>query len=106
MSEPAVRGDGARFSGDGSGELARLRQHIMQTRAELGATVEALAARADPHAWLRGAATQAKIRVRQSLSRAAGRPLPWLVLLGVSAGMVAILVRNRNRNRDGYRRVR
>jgi hypothetical protein len=82
-------------SGDGSGEITRLREHIMQTRAELGATVEALAARTDVRARVRETAEEAKIRVRQSAQDAARRPVPWMVLLAAAAAVAAFVVLKR-----------
>jgi hypothetical protein len=85
-------------SGDGSGEITRLREHIMQTRAELGATVEALAARADVRARVRETAEEAKTRVRQSAQDAVRSPVPWMVLLAAAAAVTALVVLKR-RNR-------
>jgi hypothetical protein len=82
-------------SGDGSGELTRLREHIMQTRAELGATVEELAARADVRARVIQSAEEAKTRVRQSAQEAARSPVPWLVLVAAAAAVTAFVVLKR-----------
>lgn len=88
MSDDAV-------SGDGSGEITRLREHILQTRAELGATVEALAARADVRARVRETAEEAKTRVRQSAQEAVRSPVPWMVLLTAVAAVAAVVVLKR-----------
>jgi hypothetical protein len=82
-------------SGDGSGEVTRLRQDIVQTRAELGATVEALAARADVRARVRETAAEAKQRVRQSAQDAVRSPVPWVVLFAAAAAVAAFVVLKR-----------
>jgi hypothetical protein len=84
-------------AGDGSGELSRLRQDIVQTRAELGATVEALAARADVRARVRETAEEAKLRVRRSAQEAAHSPVPWAVLIAAAAFVVLKRTRRRSR---------
>lgn len=88
MSDSAV-------SGDGSGEVVRLRQDILQTRAELGATVEALAAKADVRARVRETAEEAKIRLRRSAREAVRSPVPWLVLFAAAAAVAAFVVLKR-----------
>ncbi|MBX6357325.1 MAG: DUF3618 domain-containing protein [Micromonosporaceae bacterium] len=80
------------MAGDGSGETARLREHILQTRAELGATVEELAARADVRTRLRHSAEEARTRVRQSAQEAVRSPVPWMVLLAAAATVAVIVV--------------
>lgn len=91
MSDPAI-------AGDGSGEITRLRQHILQTREELGATVEALAARTDVRARLRETAEEAKIRARRSAQEAARSPVPWAVLVAAAAVAAAyVVLRRRSR---------
>jgi uncharacterized protein DUF3618 len=82
-------------SGDGSGEITRLRQDILHTRAELGATVEALATRADVRARVRETAEEAKVRVRQSAQDAARSPVPWVLLLAAAAAVAAFVVLKR-----------
>jgi hypothetical protein len=82
-------------SGDGSGEITRLREDILHTRAELGATIEALAARADVRARARETAEQAKVRVRQSAQDAARSPVPWVVLLAAAGAVAAFVVLRR-----------
>jgi hypothetical protein len=119
--------------GDGSGEQStpdlvsqaaaqELRSEIAATRADLGDTVEALAAKTDVKARARhavgDAADQAKQKVAAASDRAARaagaltetaatakdqlpprmrRPLPWAVLgaAALLAGMVVVLVRRR-----------
>ncbi len=91
MSLPAI-------SGDGSGEITRLRQHILQTREELGATVEALAARADVRARLRETTEEAKLRVRRSARDAVRKPAVWVGLIAAAAAVAAIVaVKRRTR---------
>lgn len=50
---------------DGTGDLGPLRDEIRRTRAELGETVQALAARADVKARVKQSAAQTKGRVRE-----------------------------------------
>lgn len=64
-----------------------LRDEIAQTRAELGETVQALAARADVRARARASARRTANRVRS----ARGTPGWWLAL-GAGAALVATLV--------------
>lgn len=52
-------------------DMETLRQEIAQTRAELGETVQALAAKADVKARLQETADDAKARVREGLQNAA-----------------------------------
>jgi ElaB/YqjD/DUF883 family membrane-anchored ribosome-binding protein len=52
-------------------DVETLRQEIAQTRAELGETVQALAAKADVKARLQETADDAKARVREGLQNAA-----------------------------------
>lgn len=109
MTDGNARGDGK-----GRGDIEALRAEIRRTRAELSETAQALAARADVKARLRGSAVRSGRRVRQRVGRAAEgvagpvrgaasmvrrRPVPWTV---VSAGVVAavvvlVLVRGRHR---------
>lgn len=65
-----------------------LRDEIVHTRAELGHTLEALAARAD-----------VRTRARASATRAADRmwgfwrtPTPWLMLTSAAAAAAAVLL--------------
>jgi transposase-like protein len=58
-----------------------LRAEIVQTRAELGETIQQLAERAD-----------VKSRVQQSVRRAGRGPLPWFVLAAGAAAAVALLI--------------
>lgn len=100
--------------GNGSGDIEALRADIRRTRAELGETAQALAARVDVKTRLRDSATQSGQRVRQRVERAAGgvagpmreagsavrrRPVPWAVVTAgaVAAVVVLILIRGRHR---------
>lgn len=87
--------------------VAELRSDIAETRAELGDTVEALAAKADVKeraketvretaAVARESGQQAVDRVEESVRR---RPVSWgLVVTGVIAAVVAISVLTRRRS--------
>ncbi|MDG4788334.1 DUF3618 domain-containing protein [Micromonospora sp. WMMD1102] len=89
---------------NGSGDPEVLRAEIRQTRAELGATVQALAARADVKARLKESAVQTRDRVKQRAGQttatvrssvhdagsvALRHPVSWAV---VAAGALALAV--------------
>jgi ElaB/YqjD/DUF883 family membrane-anchored ribosome-binding protein len=100
-----------------------LRADIEHTRAELGETVQALAARVDVKARLQETADEARARVREGLQNAAGEartaaaeaperaqelasrtgravrrnPVPFVVVVGAAALIVLFLRRRRNR---------
>jgi ElaB/YqjD/DUF883 family membrane-anchored ribosome-binding protein len=80
MTGPDVPG-----TANGKAEVAALRESIEQTRAELGRTVEALAAKADVKARLRE-------RVRQSL-----RQRPWVAVAAATATLLVVFVIIRRR---------
>jgi ElaB/YqjD/DUF883 family membrane-anchored ribosome-binding protein len=88
-------------------DVETLRREIAQTRADLGETVQALAAKADVKARLQETADDAKARVREGLQNATaaapekaqalavrtgravrGNPVPFVV----AAGAVALVV--------------
>ena len=71
---------------------AALRDEIERTRAELGATVQALAARADVRARVRRSAAHRAVAVRDSVRDAGRRPAPWLVIGAAAAVIAAVLV--------------
>jgi ElaB/YqjD/DUF883 family membrane-anchored ribosome-binding protein len=93
-------------------DVNELREEIKQTRAELGETVEALAAKADVKARFQESKEEAKARVRERVSEAVDRmearlPEPaqeaaertvrvvrtnWRPLLAVAGAAVAVLV--------------
>jgi hypothetical protein len=78
-------------------DVAALRAEIAQTRADLGATVEALAAKADVKARAQEAVADAKLRVRSSaLStgsrvRDSMRDYPHFWAAGALAGAVVLV---------------
>jgi anti-sigma-K factor RskA len=82
-------------SSDGHGEVARLREDIIRTRAELGRTVEALAAKADVRARVQHTAEEAKLRVRESAQDAVRSPVPWAVLIAAAAAVAALVILKR-----------
>ncbi len=64
---------GKNGSGDGTPEVEALRGEIRQTRAELGETVQALAAKADVKARAKEQVEQTKQRVREQATQATER---------------------------------
>jgi hypothetical protein len=110
-SAPAAGGDAMTRSHQVNGKLdtEALREEIRRTRAELGQTVQALAARADVPARVRqsaadtaqrfrGSAAHGAAAVRDSVRDASRRPVPWAVL-GLAAAAVAALLVLRGRRR-------
>ncbi|MFE9693325.1 DUF3618 domain-containing protein [Micromonospora sp. NPDC005806] len=109
------------MTGNGTGDVAALREEIRRTRVELGETMELLAARADVKALLRQSAEQAKSRMREqaalTMARMRGRaaqkarlvraqsgavgrgPLPWAAVAvgAVATAVVLVIVRGRRR---------
>ncbi|MGI5215361.1 DUF3618 domain-containing protein [Plantactinospora sp. CA-290183] len=93
------------MSGDnGTGNPEALRAEIRQTRAELGETVQALAAKADVKARIKGSAAQTRERVLQRAGQttttvrstvhdagsvALRNPVPWAV---IAAGALALTI--------------
>lgn len=61
------------MTSNGTGDPDALREEIRRTRAELGETVEALAAKADVKARLKDSADQAKERLREQAAQARER---------------------------------
>jgi ElaB/YqjD/DUF883 family membrane-anchored ribosome-binding protein len=108
---------------DGTPSVEALRAEIRQTRAELGETVQALAARADVKARVKESAAQTAAHVRESAEQAveraresaeqaveraresmhsAGesarrRPIPWLAVATGAAVIVVFLIIRRRR---------
>jgi hypothetical protein len=97
---------------DGAPSVDALRDEIRQTRAELGETVQALAAKADVKArvkesaahtaaHVRETAGQAVVRARDSLAGAGEsarrRPVPWLAVAGGAAAIIVLLIIRRRR---------
>ncbi|ROO59436.1 uncharacterized protein DUF3618 [Micromonospora sp. Llam0] len=93
-------------SGNGTGDLDLLRAEIRQTRAELGQTVQALAAKTDVKNRLRLGADRARLRLRDSARQAAAtarRPdrrtvaVPALVVAGTVVTVVLVWLTRRGR---------
>jgi|HigsolmetaAR206D_1030411.scaffolds.fasta_scaffold02545_9 ElaB/YqjD/DUF883 family membrane-anchored ribosome-binding protein len=98
---------------NGSGNPEALRAEIRQTRAELSETVQALAARADVKARIKGSAAQTRDRMRRRAGRttasirgalhdagslALRHPVSWAVTAaGVLAVAALLVVRARRR---------
>ncbi|KAB1913388.1 DUF3618 domain-containing protein [Micromonospora sp. AMSO31t] len=113
------------MTGNGTGDVAALREEIRRTRVELGETMELLAARADVKALVRHSAEQAKVRVREqaalTVARVRGQaaekarlvraqayekggavgrnPVPWAAVAAgaVATAVVLLIVRGRRR---------
>jgi hypothetical protein len=100
-------------SGNGSGDAEALRAEIAQTRAALGDTVQALAAKADVKARVRESAAETRARVRQRAAQTTAQlreqathasaearraPVPWAAMAaGAVAAIVALVVLSRRR---------
>lgn len=87
---------------NGSGDLEMLREDIRQARADLGETVQALAAKADVKARMRASAVHTRERamaqVRGNLGQMRGNPMPMAaVLAGAAAAIIVLLVIQRRR---------
>ena len=98
---------------DGAANVDALRAEIQQTRAELGETVQALAAKADVKARVKESAAQTAAQVKESAGHAVGRartsltdagqsarrrPVPWLAAAGAATvAVVAFLIIRRRR---------
>jgi hypothetical protein len=76
-----------------------LREEIIQTRADLGQTIQQLAERADVKSRVRASAAHTSKRVRGSVRRAGGSPVPWFVLAAGAAAAVVLLLLARGRRR-------
>lgn len=75
-----------------------LQEEIQQTRAELGQTVQALAARADVPSRARTAASRTAHRTARRARHFGASPTPWLALAtGSTAALLAVLLRWRRR---------
>lgn len=94
-------------NGSTSTDPAVLRAEIRRTRAELGETVQLLAAKADVKARMKSSASQAADRFRAKASTTAARmrdtnggrpaalrpnPVPVATLIGVAASAVAVIL--------------
>jgi hypothetical protein len=83
-------------------DTEQLRREIERTRAELGATVEALSHKADVKAQARAKAEQAKVQAREKaeLARSQAQQKPAVPLaVGIGVAIVALWVIRRRRNR-------
>lgn len=88
---------------NGGGDTEALRLEIARTRAELGETVQALAAKADVKARAREQVEQTRQRVRERAAHFADTavvrsPVPLGALLGAAAALVVVLIVIRGRN--------
>jgi len=107
----------------GKPDVQMLRDDIKQTRAELGETVQALAAKTDVKARAKEQVEQTKQRVRAQVAIASERvrdtathyahtaveqahdtservkrdPVPWVAVVAAAAGLIAVLVVIRRR---------
>jgi Protein of unknown function (DUF3618) len=82
-------------------DTEQLRRDIERTRAELGATVEALSQKADVKAQARAKAEQAKTQARQKaeLARSQAQQKPAVPLAaGIGVAIVALWLIRRRRN--------
>lgn len=83
-------------------DTEQLRRDIERTRAELGATVEALSHKADVKAQARAKAEQAKVQAREKaeLARSQAQQKPAVPLAaGIGVAIVALwLIRRRRRS--------
>lgn len=98
--------------GNGYGNPEALRAEIRQTRAELGETVQALAAKADVKARIKGSAAQTRDRMRRRAGRttatvrsalhdagsvAVRNPVAWAVLAAGAFALVIVVMAARGR---------
>jgi Protein of unknown function (DUF3618) len=82
-------------------DTEQLRREIERTRAELGATVEALSHKADVKAKARAKAEQAKTQAREKaeLARSQAQQKPQVPLAaGIGVAIVALWLIRRRRN--------
>jgi hypothetical protein len=104
-------GNGHSSNGNPPADPAVLRAEIRRTRAELGETVQLLAAKADVKARMKSSATQARDRFKAKATTTASRmresnnggrpggpatlranPVPVATLIGVAASAVAVIL--------------
>jgi anti-sigma-K factor RskA len=88
-----------------------LRAEIVQTRAALGDTVQALAAKADVKARVRASASQTADRIKGSVRQARRSPETWMVVTAAAAATAAVILllrgfsdNGRSRRRGGFDR--
>ena len=77
-------------TGAGTGEADERREEIQKTRAELGETVQALAAKADPKALGRETTARARDRVREQAVQTTDTVFEGAVRLPRTAGQKAV----------------
>jgi Protein of unknown function (DUF3618) len=107
-----VSEQGVPKTADGRADIAALREEIRLTRAELGETVEALAAKADVKSRLKHSAEQkadqamesvgyavalARGSLHQARESARRRPVPWLAIAGGAAALLVVIMMIRRR---------
>jgi hypothetical protein len=78
-------------------ETGALRDDIERTRAELGETVQALAAKTDVKARVRESAAHGADVVKESVRDAGRRPRSWIAIGAGAAALVVLLVLRRRR---------
>jgi 1,4-dihydroxy-2-naphthoyl-CoA synthase len=90
-------------SAGGRPDVAALREEIKQTRAELGETVQALAAKADVKARAKEQVEQTKQRARAHVHDASVKvrrnPVPVVAALVAGAALVGIILIVRGRRK-------
>jgi hypothetical protein len=86
---------------NGTGDTEMLRAEIRQARADLGETVQALAAKADVKARVRRSAAhtaeRARVRVNHAGEQVRHDPVPWAVIAAGAAGAIILLLLIRGR---------
>ena len=81
---------------NGHGDTELLREEIRRTRAELGDTVQALAAKVDVKARVRASAAHTRERAGAAVR---GDPVPWAALVaGAAAAIILLMVIQRRRS--------
>jgi Protein of unknown function (DUF3618) len=83
-----------------------LRAEIAETRAALGDTVEALAAKADVKARVRVSAAETAERVKGSVRRARRAPETWMIVTAGAAATAAVILLLRGFSGGGRARRR
>jgi hypothetical protein len=83
-----------------------LRAEIIETRAALGDTVQALAAKADVKARVRASAAQTADRVKGSVRQARRAPETWMIVTAGAAATAAVILLLRGFSGNGRGRRR
>ncbi|GID92787.1 DUF3618 domain-containing protein [Amorphoplanes digitatis] len=88
-------------SAGGRPDVTALREEIRQTRADLGETVQALAAKADVKARAREQVAQtkqrARVRVHDASVKVRSNPVPFAAALVAGAALVGVILIVRGR---------